>query len=44
MMAVRLPEAELAPFLSGELALAAVNGPKLCVAAGPDAALTPLLM
>ncbi len=42
MMAVRLPEAELAPFLSGDLALAAINGPKLCVAAGPDDAVDEL--
>ena len=35
MMAVRLAEAELAPYLKEPLALAAVNGPKLCVAAGP---------
>ncbi|WP_395665188.1 amino acid adenylation domain-containing protein [Methylocella sp.] len=42
MTAVRLPEAELAPHLGGDLALAAVNGPKLCVAAGPDAAVAAL--
>ncbi len=42
MMAVRLPEAELIPFLSGPVALAAINGPKLCVAAGPDDAIAEL--
>ncbi len=42
MLAVRLPEAELAPLLSGSLALAAVNGPNLCVAAGPDEAVAEL--
>ncbi|PNG24708.1 type I polyketide synthase, partial [Methylocella silvestris] len=42
MMAVRLPEAELAPYLKGDVALAAVNGPKLCVAAGPDDAIAAL--
>ncbi len=42
MMAVRLPEAELTPFLQGPLALAAINGPKLCVAAGPDDAIAEL--
>ncbi len=36
MLAVRLPEADLAPRLSGSLAIAAVNAPSLCVAAGPD--------
>ncbi|VTZ49147.1 Amino acid adenylation domain protein [Methylocella tundrae] len=42
MMAVRLPEAELTPFLQESLALAAINGPKLCVAAGPDDAIAEL--
>ncbi len=42
MLAVRLPEAELAPFLIAPLALAAINGPKLCVAAGPDEAVAAL--
>ena len=35
MVAVRLPETELAPLLGDHLALAAINGPSLCVAAGP---------
>jgi amino acid adenylation domain-containing protein len=42
MLAVRLPEAELAPLLTEPLALAAINGPALCVAAGPDAAVAEL--
>lgn len=37
MMAVRLPEAELAPLLGKRLDLAAVNSPALCVVSGaPD--------
>ncbi len=35
MVAVRLPEAELTLLLGEHLALAAINGPSLCVAAGP---------
>jgi phthiocerol/phenolphthiocerol synthesis type-I polyketide synthase E len=35
MLAVSLPEAEVAPLLGGALSLAAVNGPAFCVAAGP---------
>ncbi|WP_156754866.1 FkbM family methyltransferase [Actinokineospora pegani] len=35
MLAVSLPEAELAPKLTGSLALSAVNGPEFCVVAGP---------
>ena len=42
MLAVRLPEADLAPLLRGEVALAAVNGPALCVAAGPHDAIAAL--
>jgi amino acid adenylation domain-containing protein len=42
MLAVRLPEAELTPLLGAKLSLAAVNAPKLCVAAGPDAAIEEL--
>ncbi|WP_424188115.1 acyltransferase domain-containing protein [Actinokineospora sp. G85] len=34
MLAVGLPEAELAPLLIGSVALAAVNGPDSCVVAG----------
>ena len=35
MLAVRLPEADVAPLLNHSLNLAAVNGPSLCVLAGP---------
>jgi phthiocerol/phenolphthiocerol synthesis type-I polyketide synthase E len=35
MLAVSLPEAELAPFLDGDVVLAASNAPDRCVAAGP---------
>jgi acyl transferase domain-containing protein len=35
MLAVRLPESEVAPFLSGQLAIAAINSPNLCVVSGP---------
>jgi acyl transferase domain-containing protein len=35
MLAVRQSEAELRPLLSPSLAIAAVNGPHLCVVAGP---------
>ncbi len=37
MLAVSLPESELRPLLTGSLALAAVNGPGLSVAAGEPA-------
>jgi acyl transferase domain-containing protein len=36
MLAVPLAEKDLAPLLGSDLALAAVNGPSLCVASGPD--------
>jgi len=36
MMAVRLAEAELLPQLAPPVAIAAVNGPSLCVIAGPN--------
>ncbi len=42
MLAVRLPEAKLLPMLGDELDLAAVNGPSLCVAAGPLEAIAAL--
>ncbi|MES2712408.1 MAG: type I polyketide synthase, partial [Pseudomonadota bacterium] len=42
MLAVRLAEAELVPLLRGEVALAAVNGPALCVVAGPNDAIAAL--
>jgi acyl transferase domain-containing protein len=35
MLAIRLPEHETKPLLGRRLALAAVNGPALCVASGP---------
>ncbi len=35
MLAVPLPEDEVASFVSGELSLAAVNSPALCVVSGP---------
>nr|CAF05649.1 TubD protein [Archangium disciforme] len=35
MLAVPLPEAELAALLGSELCIAAVNGPRACVASGP---------
>ena len=38
MLSVHLSEAELLPLLGDDLALAAVNGPQLCVVAGPHAA------
>ena len=39
MLSVRLPERELRPLLTPEVAIAAVNGPSLTVASGPDAAI-----
>jgi acyl transferase domain-containing protein/acyl carrier protein len=38
MIAVSLPEAELAGFLAAELSIAAINGPDQCVVSGPSAA------
>lgn len=38
MLAVPLPEADLQPLLGTELAVAAINGPNLCVVSGPPAA------
>ena len=35
MLSVSLPEAELQPLLPGGLSIALINGPNLCVAAGP---------
>ena len=35
MLAVAMPEAELAPHLTDEVGLAAVNGPRSCVVSGP---------
>ncbi|HEY0512849.1 MAG TPA: amino acid adenylation domain-containing protein [Thermoanaerobaculia bacterium] len=42
MLAVPLPEAEVLPLLGGELSLAAVNRPSLCVVAGPTPAVEAL--
>ncbi|MFG2652934.1 SDR family NAD(P)-dependent oxidoreductase [Streptomyces sp. NPDC048436] len=39
MLAVPLPEDDLAPLLTDELSLAAVNSPKSCVVSGPEDAL-----
>jgi amino acid adenylation domain-containing protein len=39
MLAVRLSEAELTPLLDKDLAIAAINGPSLCVASGPHEAI-----
>ena len=36
MLAVRLPREEIARFCNAEISLAAVNGPSLCVLAGPS--------
>lgn len=38
MLAVALPEKEVLPLLSGDLSISLVNGPALCVVAGPTAA------
>lgn len=35
MMSVRLPGAEVAPLLWGDMAIGSYNGPQLCVVAGP---------
>jgi acyl transferase domain-containing protein len=35
MLSVAMPEADLAPWLTGDLALAAVNAPALCTVSGP---------
>ena len=42
MLAVPLPEAEIAPLLGPELSLAAVNGPARTVVSGPEAAIAAL--
>ena len=39
MLSVRLPERELRPLLGADVAIAAVNGPSLTVASGPDPAI-----
>jgi acyl transferase domain-containing protein len=35
MLSVRAPESEVQPLLDGQLAMAVVNSPKLCVVSGP---------
>lgn len=42
MLSVPLGEAELTPWLTSQLSLAAVNGPALCVVSGPQAAIEAL--
>jgi amino acid adenylation domain-containing protein len=42
MLSVRLPERELRPLLAADVSIAAVNGPSLTVASGPDAAIQTL--
>jgi amino acid adenylation domain-containing protein len=42
MLSVRLPERELRPLLAADVSIAAVNGPTLTVASGPDAAIQAL--
>lgn len=44
MLSVPLSEAALMPYLTGDLDLASVNAPQLCVASGPDAALEDLAL
>jgi acyl transferase domain-containing protein len=39
MLAVMLPEHELLPLLTGDLSISLINGPGLCVVAGPVAAI-----
>ncbi|HEX4138885.1 MAG TPA: acyltransferase domain-containing protein, partial [Candidatus Methylacidiphilales bacterium] len=40
MLAVRVPEDELAPLLPKELCIAVINSPSLCVVSGPSDAIT----
>ena len=42
MLAVTLPENEVLPLLTGDLSISLINGPSLCVVAGPTAALAEL--
>ncbi|MEH2043008.1 aminotransferase class III-fold pyridoxal phosphate-dependent enzyme [Nostoc sp.] len=42
MLSVRLPAEEVEPRLSAELAIAAINGPSLCVVSGPTEAIAVL--
>ncbi|HEY3884615.1 MAG TPA: SDR family NAD(P)-dependent oxidoreductase, partial [Vicinamibacterales bacterium] len=42
MLAVTLSEAELRPFLSSDISIALINGPRLCIVAGTPAAVSEL--
>ena len=42
MLAVRLSEPEIRPLLNGELSIAAINSPNLCVVSGPHEAVAKL--
>ena len=42
MISVPLPEAQVAPLLSRDLSIAAINGPELCVVSGPREAVEAL--
>jgi amino acid adenylation domain-containing protein len=42
MLAVRLPAEQLRPRLGADVVIAAINAPRLCVVAGPDAAIATL--
>ena len=42
MLAVTLPENEVLPLLTGDLSISLINGPSLCVVAGPTAAVAEL--
>jgi acyl transferase domain-containing protein/acyl carrier protein len=42
MLAIPLSQAEVMPLIGGEISLAAVNAPRLCVVAGPSDAVTAL--
>jgi acyl transferase domain-containing protein/thioesterase domain-containing protein/NAD(P)-dependent dehydrogenase (short-subunit alcohol dehydrogenase family)/acyl carrier protein len=42
MLSVPMAEADLRPWITGDLDMASVNAPGLCVVSGPDAALTDL--
>jgi acyl transferase domain-containing protein/thioesterase domain-containing protein/acyl carrier protein len=42
MLSVPLPESELLPLLSSDLAIGVINGPQLCVASGPVASIEAL--
>ncbi len=44
MLAVRLEEGKLGPWLAEDVAVAAVNGPSLCVVSGPETRLAALRM